>query len=165
MQWHCSAIPFPAGVHAQWNCKWIPHSCAKAWNSLLQKAVSLSIRISCGGPCSKNTASSWRITLAESCLSNCFQMEKHDGPQSVSVKKWQALLCVMSIPSLCQFLFTPSFPFTHWIGAWSMDWDSSYAWLNSCFCYCWANSLDKIGSVSHSWVSTTSVDSHDFSCI
>ena len=34
-----------------------------------------------------------------------------------------------------------------------------------CFCYCWANSPDKIGCAPHSRVSTISVDSNDLTCI
>ena len=34
---------------------------------------------------------SWQIMLAKSYLANCFQLKKHDGPQSVSVKKCCAL--------------------------------------------------------------------------
>lgn len=49
-----------------------PNSCAKALTSLLQKAVSLSIRNLYSGPHSKNTNSSYWIMLAKSCLTNCF---------------------------------------------------------------------------------------------
>ena len=108
--WHCASRQPPGSDSAFWlqyaspssdiallfhsrlgrNRKLTPQSFAKALNSLLQKTVSLSVRSSCGGPRSKNTVSSWRITLAESCLANCLQIEKRDGPQSVSVRKWCA---------------------------------------------------------------------------
>ena len=125
-RWHRSSITFPAGTYVQRNRKLTPQSFAKALNSLLQKAMSLSVRSLCGGLRSKNTISSWQITLAESCLANYLQIEKCDGPQSVSIRKWWALLCMMSIPNLCQLSSTSSVPFFQWTGAGSVYWYSSH---------------------------------------
>ena len=78
--WHRSAMPFPAEIYAQRNCRLILQSFAKALNSLIQKAVSLSVRSLCGELCSKNTVYRWWITLAEFCLANFLQIEKCNGP-------------------------------------------------------------------------------------
>ena len=119
-------MSFLVGTYVQRNCRLIPQLFAKVLNFLLQRAVSLSVRSLCGGPCSKNTISSCRITLAKSCLANCLQIEKCDRPQSVSVRKWWPPQSVMSIPNLYQLPFTSSVPFYQWTGARSMDWHSSH---------------------------------------
>ena len=46
-------------------------------------------------------------------------------------------------------------------GYWLAFLRCKYGWPNSCFCYRQANSPDKVGSVTHSWVTTVSVDGHD----
>ena len=50
--WHCSMMPLPEGTYAQRNWSRTLHSSRKVLNRLLRKAVSLSVKISVGRPCS-----------------------------------------------------------------------------------------------------------------
>lgn len=122
------AKPFQSVAYAQRNHRCIHNTCAKSLN-LLQNGVSLYVRSSYGGPRSKNTASRCRITLAKSCLGNCFQTEKRNGPQSVSLKKCRTPWCVMSNPNLCQFLVTSNFSVSQCIVAGSTDWHNLHAYM------------------------------------
>ena len=84
--WHLFAMPLPLGICTHHSLSWIPHSPRKHSTCLLSKVVSLSVRISTGGPHSQNT--DWRITLEKSCHSNSQQTRNLLGPQSISVRKY-----------------------------------------------------------------------------
>ena len=79
--------------------------------------------------------------LVSSSAPMAFKWKKCYELQSVSIKKWHAPECVMSIPKTCQFLYTFNFPFFEWTHA---LFACFYSWFNGCLCFWWTNTFGKV---------------------
>ena len=120
-------MPLPEGTYAQRNRSRTLHSSRKTLSRLLRKAVSLSVRISVGGPRSWKSTFSWLITLVASCRGRRRQMANRAGLQSITVKKWAPLQWVISIATRCHVCLTFKAPFDQCTGTGSIDWHSSHS--------------------------------------
>ena len=126
-------LPFLTRAYMQQNYKFTLHSNAKAFNSLLQKAVPLLVWSLDSEPCSKNTAFSWQLTFADSWYTNGLQMEKKQQSATDECKQMMGTVTPILVLLLLDWCLV----------YWLTFFTHPYSSLNACLC-CWCiNSLGK----------------------
>ena len=102
-----SVAAFYSSVPSQWMCT-LDHKCmsqllANFLKCLQVKAVSLSVNISIGGPCSKKIISIRQMTLVASCWCNDHHIANPEALQSMSFRKCPLLICFSCSPHPVSF--------------------------------------------------------------